>query len=52
MPGMRLRVMTLNLWNINDWNARMPIIRDLILQQHVDVIGFQEIRVINVRFSL
>lgn len=39
-----IRVMSVNIWNHNHWKIRMPLLRDAILSQNPDIIGFQEVR--------
>lgn len=39
---MSLRILTLNIWRMYEWDQRMPLVVDFIQKNHPDVIMFQE----------
>ena len=46
-----IRILSINLWNFNYWQRRLPLLDEVLLRHKPDVIGVQELR-IRARYTL
>ena len=42
-PSSQYRVMTINTWNFNQWQSRLPLLKQILDQYEPDLVAFQEV---------